>query len=208
MLAATLLLVATAALFVVARHYEPLHWAWGYVAAFAGAATVGGLADWYAVVALFRRPLGLPIPHTAIIPSNKDRIGAKLAGFICNNFLSTAQVLAKLREFDPAGRMAEWLARPASGERLGEHRVVVVDVVGHFQQIRSGQREAIREAAVASEDAQHRPAAGVLGDAGAGEFALGGRAVDRADDALADPPPAAWPRVRQRRRGAGPWPGQ
>ena len=53
-----MLLVATAVLFVVARHYEPLHWAWGYVAAFAAAATVGGLADWYAVVALFRRPLG------------------------------------------------------------------------------------------------------------------------------------------------------
>ena len=59
-LMATLLLVGTAALFGIARYYEPTHWAWGYVASFAAAATVGGLADWYAVVALFRRPLGLP----------------------------------------------------------------------------------------------------------------------------------------------------
>ena len=95
------------------------HPGWGYLAAFAEAAMVGAIADWFAVVALFRHPLGLPIPHTAIIPSNKDRIGAKLAGFICNNFLSTEQVLAKLREFDAAGRLADWLARPASAERMG-----------------------------------------------------------------------------------------
>ncbi|MEO5738674.1 MAG: DUF445 domain-containing protein, partial [Variovorax sp.] len=95
------------------------HPGWGYLAAFAEAAMVGAIADWFAVVALFRHPLGLPIPHTAIIPSNKDRIGAKLAGFICNNFLSTGQVLAKLREFDAASRLADWLARPASAERMG-----------------------------------------------------------------------------------------
>ncbi len=112
------LLCAAAALYAVATVLHDRHPVFGYLAAFAEAAMVGAIADWFAVVALFRHPLGLPIPHTAIIPSNKDRIGAKLAGFI--NFLSTAQVLAKLREFDPAGRMAEWLARPASGERLGE----------------------------------------------------------------------------------------
>jgi uncharacterized membrane-anchored protein YjiN (DUF445 family) len=117
------LLCAAALLYAVASALHGRHpnWAtWGYVAAFAEAAMVGAIADWFAVVALFRRPLGLPIPHTAIIPSNKDRIGAKLAGFICNNFLSTEQVLAKLRAFDAAGRIADWLARPASGEKLGE----------------------------------------------------------------------------------------
>ena len=114
------LLCAAALLYAVASALHAQHPAWGYVAAFAEAAMVGAIADWFAVVALFRHPLGLPIPHTAIIPSNKDRIGAKLAGFICNNFLSTAQVLAKLREFDAAGRIADWLARPASGEKLGE----------------------------------------------------------------------------------------
>jgi uncharacterized membrane-anchored protein YjiN (DUF445 family) len=114
------LLCAAALLYALASALHGQHPAWGYVAAFAEAAMVGAIADWFAVVALFRHPLGLPIPHTAIIPSNKDRIGAKLAGFICNNFLSTAQVLAKLRQFDAAGRLADWLARPASGEKLGE----------------------------------------------------------------------------------------
>ena len=110
------LLCAAALLYAVASVLHARHPAWGYVAAFAEAAMVGAIADWFAVVALFRHPLGLPIPHTAIIPSNKDRIGAKLAGFICDNFLSTAQVLGKLRQFDAAGRIADWLARPASGE--------------------------------------------------------------------------------------------
>ena len=109
-LAATLLLVATAALFVVARHYEPLHWAWGYVAAFAAAATVGGLADWYAIVALFRRPLGLPIPHTAIVPRNHHRIAENLGEFIETNFLAPGPVEARLREVDFAALVAEWLS--------------------------------------------------------------------------------------------------
>lgn len=89
---ATALLVFTAGLFVVARHYEPQHWAWGYVAAFAAAATVGGLADWYAIVALFRRPLGLPIPHTAIVPRNHHRIADTLGEFIETNFLARGPV--------------------------------------------------------------------------------------------------------------------
>jgi uncharacterized membrane-anchored protein YjiN (DUF445 family) len=108
-LAATLLLVATAVLFVVARHYEPLHWAWGYVAAFAAAATVGGLADWYAIVALFRRPLGLPIPHTAIVPRNHHRIAENLGEFIETNFLAPEPVEARLREVDFASLVADWL---------------------------------------------------------------------------------------------------
>jgi uncharacterized membrane-anchored protein YjiN (DUF445 family) len=115
-LAATLLLISTAALFLVARHYEPVHWAWGYVAAFAAAATVGGLADWYAVVALFRRPLGLPIPHTAIIPRNHERIAANLGSFIETNFLAPEAVERKLGEVDFASHMASWLGdRPRSG---------------------------------------------------------------------------------------------
>jgi uncharacterized membrane-anchored protein YjiN (DUF445 family) len=117
------LLCAAALLYAAAKALEPRHAAWGYVAAFAEAAMVGAIADWFAVVALFRRPLGLPIPHTAIIPANKDRIGARLAGFICNNFLSTPQVLAKLSQFDPAARLAAWLARPDRAEKLGEHLV-------------------------------------------------------------------------------------
>ncbi len=109
-IAATLLLVCTAALFGVARHYEPMHWAWGYVAAFAAAATVGGLADWYAVVALFRRPLGLPIPHTAIISRNHQRIADTLGEFIETNFLAPEPVEARLREVDFTALVAEWLS--------------------------------------------------------------------------------------------------
>ena len=106
---ATVLLVGTAALFVVARHLESGHWAWGYVAAFAAAATVGGLADWYAVVALFRRPLGLPIPHTAIIPRNHVRIADNLGAFIETNFLAPDAVEKKLGEVDFAAQIADWL---------------------------------------------------------------------------------------------------
>jgi uncharacterized membrane-anchored protein YjiN (DUF445 family) len=115
-LTATLLLLSTAALFLVARHFEPMHWAWGYVASFAAAATVGGLADWYAVVALFRRPLGLPIPHTAIIPRNHERIADNLGSFIETNFLAPEAVAQKLGEVDFAAHMASWLGdRQRSG---------------------------------------------------------------------------------------------
>ncbi|HSV61379.1 MAG TPA: DUF445 domain-containing protein [Variovorax sp.] len=113
------LLGAAACVYALAIAMEERHIAWGYVAAFAEAAMVGAIADWFAVVALFRHPLGLPIPHTAIIPENKSRIGANLAGFICNNFLSTPQVLAKLEQFDPAGRLAHWLAQGGNAQQLG-----------------------------------------------------------------------------------------
>ena len=86
-IAATGLLVFMAAVFFAARHFEAAYPALGYVKAFAEAAMVGGLADWFAVTALFRHPLGLPIPHTAIIPRNKDRIGEALARFLTRNFL-------------------------------------------------------------------------------------------------------------------------
>jgi len=106
---ATLVLVATLALFIAARLLMPVHPAFGFVAAFAEAATIGGLADWYAVVALFRRPLGLPIPHTAIIQGNQERIADKLGEFIETHFLEAAPVEAKLRQVDFASFIADWL---------------------------------------------------------------------------------------------------
>jgi uncharacterized membrane-anchored protein YjiN (DUF445 family) len=115
------LLAGAATLYAVARLLEARHAGWGYVAAFSEAAMVGAIADWFAVVALFRHPLGLPIPHTAIIPSNKDRIGANLAGFIVANFLSTAQVLEKLQRFDAAGRLAGWLSDAGRAEQIATH---------------------------------------------------------------------------------------
>lgn len=115
---AALVLAGSLALFVAARFLLHVHPAFGYVAAFAEAATIGGLADWYAVVALFRRPLGLPIPHTAIIPSNRGRIADKLGEFIETHFLDAAPVEAKLRQIDFASFVAEWLADRKRSEDL------------------------------------------------------------------------------------------
>lgn len=94
--------------------------AWAWVRAFCEAATVGALADWFAVVALFRRPMGLPIPHTAIIPSNKDRIGDNLAVFVRDHFLDPDALMEKLRVFDPAARLSRWLARPRQARALSD----------------------------------------------------------------------------------------
>ncbi|NML13951.1 DUF445 domain-containing protein [Azohydromonas sp. G-1-1-14] len=115
------LLLGAAVLYALATVLGHQHPGWHYLAAFAEAAMVGAVADWFAVVALFRHPLGLRIPHTAIIPTNKARIGRNLANFICNNFLGTPQVLAKVREFDAASRLAGWLANPRHAEQLAEH---------------------------------------------------------------------------------------
>jgi uncharacterized membrane-anchored protein YjiN (DUF445 family) len=106
---ATLVLAGTLALFVTAKLLLPVHPVFGFIAAFAEAATIGGLADWYAVVALFRRPLGLPIPHTAIIQGNQHRIADKLGEFIEVHFLETGPVDAKLRQIDFGSFIADWL---------------------------------------------------------------------------------------------------
>ncbi|MBB4394931.1 DUF445 domain-containing protein [Bradyrhizobium sp. ERR14] len=106
---ATLVLAATLLLFIVAKWLLPVHPVFGFIAAFAEAATIGGLADWYAVVALFKRPLGLPIPHTAIIQSNQARIADKLGEFIQVHFLEAGPVEAKLKEIDFGSFVADWL---------------------------------------------------------------------------------------------------
>ena len=106
------LLVAMAGLFFLARTFEHHYPAWGYVRAFAEAAMVGGLADWFAVTALFRHPLGLPIPHTAIIPRNKDRIGDSLASFLRANFLVPGIVARRMAKLDVARAIGRVLAAP------------------------------------------------------------------------------------------------
>jgi uncharacterized membrane-anchored protein YjiN (DUF445 family) len=106
---ATLVLASTLLLFIVAKWLLPVHPVFGFIAAFAEAATIGGLADWYAVVALFKRPLGLPIPHTAIIQSNQARIADKLGEFIQVHFLEAGPVEAKLHEIDFGSFVADWL---------------------------------------------------------------------------------------------------
>ena len=123
---ATGLLVFAAAVFVVATMLQPQYPWLGYVRATAEAAMVGAVADWFAVTALFRHPLGIPIPHTAIIPTRKERIGRSLGNFVQTNFLSPAVISARLRDADIARRIAAWLADPAHGDAVGKHVTAVV----------------------------------------------------------------------------------
>jgi uncharacterized membrane-anchored protein YjiN (DUF445 family) len=120
-LLATLLLVLMAAIFIVTTAIK-LDWPWiPYVRAFAEAGMVGACADWFAIVALFRRPLGLPIPHTGIVPNNKDRIGKALGNFITNNFLTAAVMNERLARIDMVGALGQWLSEPANAKRLGAY---------------------------------------------------------------------------------------
>jgi uncharacterized membrane-anchored protein YjiN (DUF445 family) len=115
--AASLLLVALAG-FLVAVTVGDGHGGWGFLQTACEAALVGGLADWFAVTALFRRPLGLPIPHTAIIPRKKDQIGASLGAFVRQNFLTGEVVAAHVAALDAPRRAGEWLADPRRARRL------------------------------------------------------------------------------------------
>ena len=126
-LSATLLLVAMALLFGLAHTQLDTHPAWPWVHAFAEAAMVGGLADWFAVTALFRHPLGIPIPHTAIIPTNKDRIADAMAGFLRTNFLTPHVVARRLREVNLARAAGEFLVQRREGE-IGRIRGGLVEL--------------------------------------------------------------------------------
>jgi uncharacterized membrane-anchored protein YjiN (DUF445 family) len=112
---ATGMLVAAAALYIACRIIGDVHPVIGFIKAFAEAGMVGGMADWFAVTALFRHPLGLPIPHTAIIPTNKDRIGDTLALFLRDNFLTPAVVARRMKAMDVAGAAGRFLADPNHG---------------------------------------------------------------------------------------------
>ncbi|HBA86907.1 MAG TPA: DUF445 domain-containing protein [Geobacter sp.] len=116
---ATALMVGAAILFVVAR-LQHGSGAWEWVAAFAEAAMVGALADWFAVVALFRHPLGVPIPHTAIIANKKDAIAENLGRFIQDKFLATEVLVERLREFDPARHLCNYLASRDNADGLAQ----------------------------------------------------------------------------------------
>ena len=136
---ATGMLLVMAVIFLIANANEELHPAWGFVRAFAEAAMVGGLADWFAVTALFRHPLGLPIPHTAIIPRNKDRIGDTLAQFLRDNFLTPSVVARRMRRIDVAGTVGKFLTNPPGEGRLREGASrLIVDVLEALDQERLG----------------------------------------------------------------------
>jgi len=124
---ATGLLVLMACVFILANAYAGPHPVWGFVIAFSEAAMVGGLADWFAVTALFRHPMGVPIPHTAIIPKNKDRIADTMAQFLRDNFLIPTVIARRVKHMNVAGAAGQFLTRPTGGEgrlRLGVSNLV------------------------------------------------------------------------------------
>ncbi len=118
---ATTFLVFSFLIFIVASIFADGNiWA-GFVQATAEAAMVGAIADWFAITALFRHPLNLKIPHTAIIPAGKDAIGENLGRFVRNNFLSKAVISDKLRSIDIAQAVAKWLTQPANSALIADH---------------------------------------------------------------------------------------
>jgi uncharacterized membrane-anchored protein YjiN (DUF445 family) len=145
---ATGLLVVALIVFVVARLLEPRYPWLGFVRATAEASLVGGLADWFAVTALFRKPLGLPIPHTAIIQTQKDRIGHVLANFVQNHFLSRDALTSKLRSMHLSERVARWLSDPEHSMSIARH--LAVGVAQAVQTLpEADARDLIRESAMA-----------------------------------------------------------
>lgn len=157
-LVATGLLIMMAAVFITAKSWQDVHPAIGFIRAFAEAAMVGGLADWFAVTALFRHPMGIPIPHTAIVPRNKNRIGDTLASFLLHNFLLPRLIARKMRDVDVAGVVGNFLSQPAAGGgrlKLGASRMIA-DALGALDQqrlggiVKSAIAERLRELDVAS----------------------------------------------------------
>ncbi len=145
-----------------------------YVQATAEASMVGALADWFAVVALFRHPLGIPIPHTAIIPERKNQFGETLGDFVQSSFLTPETITERVRMAAVGNRLGTWLAQPANAERVARHVVDAAvaaadlvkddDVHGALEQFVREQVEKLdlaplagRALAIATEDGRHRP---------------------------------------------------
>src|SRR4051812_1223406 len=141
------LLVAAAVIYALCRTLTNSHGFWGYLQAAAEASMVGGLADWFAVTALFRHPLRLPIPHTAIIPNKKDALGNSLGDFVGSNFLSEEVVRDKLKRVEIARRLGAWLAEPDNAERVTSELATVVRAA--VKVLRDEDVQAIMEQAVA-----------------------------------------------------------
>ena len=121
------LLAAMAVLFIVSRWLVIGQPQLGILVAFSEAALIGGLADWFAVTALFRHPLGLPIPHTAIVPARKNEIGRALARFVGDHFLVGAAVEKRLERADLTRRLGAWLQHEANAKRLSRDVSNVLD---------------------------------------------------------------------------------
>ncbi|SEP09541.1 DUF445 domain-containing protein [Aquisalimonas asiatica] len=146
--------VATASLVGAAGVYfgtqfveQPDQWVL-LVRAGAEAGLIGGIADWFAVTALFRRPLGLPIPHTAILPRNKERLGRGLGHFVSRNFLDQDVVISRLHAADPSLHLGRWLARPENADLVADRLLVLApDVINAFedQEVRGFYRDALAQ---------------------------------------------------------------
>ncbi|HEY8520242.1 MAG TPA: DUF445 domain-containing protein [Gammaproteobacteria bacterium] len=148
-LVATGLLVAMAGLYVVTSLALARYPALGWVRAFAEAAMIGGLADWFAVTALFRRPLGLPIPHTAIVPTRKDEIGRALARFVRDHFLVREAIERRLARVDLASRIGAWLDQEATAARLARDTSRALDwsmQAVDSAELRTAVKDSLREA--------------------------------------------------------------
>lgn len=117
---ASVSLAIAAALYAAGIWLERTHPGFAWLTAFAEAAMIGGIADWFAVTALFRHPLGLKIPHTAIVPRNRARLGRSLSTFIRENFLDEQYVRDSVARFDLAGALVDWLSRPARQRAVAE----------------------------------------------------------------------------------------
>ncbi len=128
---ATGLLVLATIIFILARMLEARYPWLGVVRATAEAAMIGGLADWFAVTALFRRPLGLPIPHTAIIAARKDQIGRTLGRFVQRHFVSPDVLAQKLASLRIAEHLAQWLATPENSRTVARHTAVALANAAH-----------------------------------------------------------------------------
>lgn len=153
---ATGLFLLMAVIFLIARLTEGTYTWVSFIRAFAEAAMIGALADWFAVTALFRYPLGIRLPHTSIIPNNKDRIGESLGSFVESNFLTPESVKGKLQKIDIARRISEWMAKPANSELIAaEFCSLIPDVlkasddtdIRHF--VKQNVTTAIRKAEIA-----------------------------------------------------------
>ena len=145
---ATGLLGVAFVVFIAARLFEPRYPWLGFIRATAEASLVGGLADWFDVTALFRRPLGLPIPHTAIIQTQKDRMGQVLANFVQSHFLSREPLTAKLRSMHLSERVARWLSDSEHSTTIARH--LAVGVAQAVQTLpEADARDLIRESAMA-----------------------------------------------------------
>ncbi len=152
------LLILAAVVFIATHVFTDGSGAWGYVQAAAEAAMIGGVADWFAVTALFRHPLGIPIPHTALIPRSKDAIGRGLGEFVQRNFMNPAALVERIRAADPAGRIGEWLAEPENAASAARQAASVIaalaetvreeEVQDSIQELMAGRIDAIDAAPV------------------------------------------------------------